>query len=95
METQTLRLPEFLDLTAATPLKAELCARRGAPLELNASGVQRIGGLSLQILLAAATAWRMDGHLLQIVDPSAAFTEGLRLMGVSDLTKWAQERSAA
>ena len=58
---EALILAPVLDLNAAEPLKAELLARRGADLAVDASGVERLGGLCLQVLLSAIRTWRADG----------------------------------
>jgi chemotaxis protein CheX len=76
-----LTLDAILDLKAAGPLKAALLERRGTPLSLDASGVQRLGGLCLQVLLAAERAWASDGQRLEIAPRSAAFDEALTLFG--------------
>ena len=55
-----LTLSPVLDLTAAEPLKAELLAHRGRVLVVDASGVERLGGLCLQVLLSALSLWRQD-----------------------------------
>ena len=75
-------LDEMLDLHAARPLAEMLLARRGSDLELDASSVRRLGGLCLQVLLSAADAWAEDGRSLALLNPSAAFTEGLACLGV-------------
>ena len=80
-----MRLPQILDLGAATPLWASLSGVRGQPLHLDASGVERLGGLCLQVLLAAQAQWRADDVDFSIVNSSAAFAEGVRLMAASDL----------
>lgn len=74
-------LPPVMDLRAAAPLKEALQSRRGAPLDLDAAQVERVGGLCLQILLAAAAQWRTDGHVLRIVNASDAFAADMRRMG--------------
>ena len=51
---ESLALAPILDLKAAGPLRGALLERRGHPLELDAADVQRLGGLCLQVLLAAA-----------------------------------------
>jgi chemotaxis protein CheX len=79
--SSTFVLPDVLDLKAAGPLLAELTAMRGQDLELDAGRVQRLGGQCLQVLLAAAAAWKQDGVAFVIRQPSEAFSEGLQLMG--------------
>lgn len=80
-----MRLPQVLDLGAATPLWSGFCDARGQPLHLDASEVERIGGLCLQVLLAAQAQWRADGVEFSIVNPSAAFADSVRLMAANDL----------
>jgi chemotaxis protein CheX len=76
-----LPLPESLDLVAAAPLRDELLRRRGAPLDLDGSAVERFGGQCLQVLLAAQAAWQEDGQPFRLVAPSEALTDGLRALG--------------
>lgn len=76
-----LALPETLDLKAAGPLKSAFMARRGEPVEVDAGQVRRLGGLCLQILLAARKAWADDGKSFSITGPSEAFVETTRLFG--------------
>ena len=80
-EVESFALAPVLDLKAAAPLKAALLERRGHPLELDAHDVQRLGGLCLQILLAAAAAWRADGVSMRVGPRSEAFLDALRLFG--------------
>jgi chemotaxis protein CheX len=72
--SHTLRLEPILDLKAAQPLKVALTEHRGGPLQLDASGVERLGGLCLQVLIAARRAWSEEGHDMTIEPRSAAFT---------------------
>jgi chemotaxis protein CheX len=83
MQTQTsnFALPDVLDLKAAGPLLADLSALRGQDIELDAGQVQRLGGQCLQVLLAAAAAWKQDGASFVIRQSSEAFREGLQLLG--------------
>jgi chemotaxis protein CheX len=78
-------LDAVLDLKAADRLKVALMERRGAPLEIDASGVQRLGGLCLQVLIAAQNAWRLDGVPMSISSRSDEFSETLKLFGADAL----------
>ena len=80
-----LKLPEVLDVGVAAALAAQLQALRGQPLTLDASGVQRVGGLSLQVLLSARLTWENDAKPLRVAEPSPAFEEALALYGASSL----------
>jgi chemotaxis protein CheX len=75
----TLRLGPVLDLKAAQPLKVALAEHRGGALQLDASAVERLGGLCLQVLIAARRAWSEDGHDITIEPRSAAFTAAAAL----------------
>ncbi len=74
-----LRLPAILDLSAAAPLAEELLRLRGRPVSLDASQVERLGGLCLQVLLSARATWAEDSLRLDIARRSAAFDEALAL----------------
>ena len=82
--SETLILAEVLDLNAAEPLKAELLALRGHELALDASTVQRLGGLCLQILLSARKTWAADGVNLSLGSVSQYWTEQWAAFGAPD-----------
>jgi chemotaxis protein CheX len=82
---QVLSLGESLDLAAAAPLQAEILGLRGGPLTLDASSVLRVGGLCLQVLLAARTAWRSDDRAFSVADASPEFRSCLERVGAGDL----------
>ena len=79
--TAGLTLAERLDLTAARPLAGAIEAVKG-DIRLDASGVRFLGGLCLQILLAARQQCRADQRGFAITDPSEEFDEALRTLGV-------------
>ena len=80
-----LRLAAALDLNAAAPLAAELLARRGQDLVIDAAHVARIGGQCLQVLLSARATWAADGRAFSIAEPSSDFIDALTLLGAADL----------
>jgi chemotaxis protein CheX len=81
----SVRLDPVLDLKAADRLKVALMERRGLPLDVDASGVQRLGGLCLQVLIAAQHAWLLEGIPMTISNRSNEFTETLNLFGADAL----------
>ncbi len=83
--TSPLLLVEALDMRAAAPLLEELRRRRGAPVALDGSRVERLGGQCLQVILAAQAAWAADGHGFEIRNPSTALKDGWALMGAEPL----------
>ena len=74
-------LPEVLDLKAASALAQRFIGFQGRALTLDASRVERIGGLCLQVLLSARLAWKVDRVPFGVVNPSPAFSESLELFG--------------
>ncbi len=78
-----LALNDMLDLTAAADLAGKLLALRGLPITIDASGVRHIGAQCGQVLISAAKTWDSDGIPLSLIDPSAEFAEGLRLLGLA------------
>lgn len=92
--TNTISLPPVLDLAAAAALKAEIEARLGAPLDVDAANVERVGGLCLQILLAASAACGRPDLGFRVVNASQAFRDDVKLMGADRLLPTADDGSA-
>jgi chemotaxis protein CheX len=76
----TITLPAILDLRAAAQLKADIQPHAGAALDLDASRVERLGGLCLQVLIAAEAQWRATGHGFRLINAGHAIRGDLRLM---------------
>ena len=72
---EILLLDPVLDLVAAEKLHGQLVALRGRPLDIDASAVERMGGLSLQVLLSAQKTWAADGGSLRFSALSPAFQQ--------------------
>jgi chemotaxis protein CheX len=79
----SLTLSPVLDLRAAGALRSELLERRGQSMDVDASGVERMGGLCLQVLLSARRQWSDDGCAFTIRGPSEPFREAMRLLGAT------------
>ena len=79
-----ISLPENLDLKAAAPLKAAFLERRGAEILIEADQVRRLGGLCLQVLLAARKTWAADGLNLRLGFVSEALAEQWAAFGAPD-----------
>ena len=77
-----VRLADVLDRAEAAPLLASLIAQRGSELAIDASGVRRIGGQCLQVLMSAAATWSADAVAFSITGASEDFIAGLALFGV-------------
>ena len=72
-------------MRAAAPLLDAIRARRGGPLRIDGSQVEKFGAQCLQVLLAAESAWAKDGYAFEIFDPSTALEDGWALMGAKPL----------
>jgi chemotaxis protein CheX len=90
----TVVLAPVLDQRAAEPLKAELMAARGQALTLDGSAVERLGGLCLQVLLAALQTWRADGQALTFLNVSEALAVQWSQFGASSTDLAAQGEPA-
>lgn len=88
----TLVLEPSLSTDAAPGLLAALLEHRGAPLVLDASAVEQVGGLAAEVLVSAISTWADDDQSLTIDGPSDAFHEGLTALGLGDI--FAQEVGA-
>lgn len=81
---QTLRLDSILDFRASMPLRDAFLDRRGDALMVDASQVTQIGGLCLQVLIAARRAWRSDCIEFAITGRSEAFDSAITLFGAAE-----------
>jgi chemotaxis protein CheX len=81
-----LRLPAVLDLPGSADLRdtlLDLLARDVAgDVVLKADAVERISTASVQVVLAAATAFRAAARRLEIEGASPAFIDSFRHLGV-------------
>jgi anti-anti-sigma regulatory factor len=78
-----LMLSDCLDSAAAPALRDQMLARRGTPLEVDASQVRRVGAQSLQVLIAAARTWTADGHAYHVTNSSSELLDTIALIGLS------------
>lgn len=81
-DPRRLALPESLGAAEAAGLADQLRALRGAPVEIDASAVRKMGGLCAQILLSAAATWRADATTLRLSEPSPEMVAALGHMGL-------------
>ncbi|MBL8558815.1 MAG: STAS domain-containing protein [Hyphomonadaceae bacterium] len=79
----SISLDPVLDLRAAAPLRDALLERRGGPVIVDATRVEQLGGLCLQVLLSARNAWENDGAAFSIAARSSAFEAALTAFGAS------------
>ena len=78
-----LILKERLDSAAADPLRGEIAALDGADIALDASHVEFLGGLCLELLMCARQVWDSAGNTFGIEAPSETFTDNLSRFGLT------------
>ncbi|MBW7921837.1 MAG: STAS domain-containing protein [Rubellimicrobium sp.] len=83
---RTLVLPARLDAAAGRRLACDLRAAIGAPLDVDAGGVDIVSGLSLEVLLAAALQWRRDGQAFGITAVSGPFRRACDTLAIDAQT---------
>jgi anti-anti-sigma regulatory factor len=81
--TSVLTLPERLDHDAAKELHGALLMHRGMDLTVDGGQVRSAGGLSAQLLLAAARDWKQSAAKFQL-SASLALQDDLERLGVFD-----------
>ena len=79
--TAQLTLAPKLDFGAVKDLKTAILDQIGNDLEIDASDVEHMGTLCLQVLLAAANDWATAGHKFQIKNSSDTCLSQLSLHG--------------
>ena len=82
--TAAVVLPAVLDIQQAGPLRDQLLALRGHPVTVDASAVDRLGALCLQVLISAQQTWARDGITLAIDQASQAFADQWNAFGAPD-----------
>jgi anti-anti-sigma regulatory factor len=78
-------LPAQLDQKAAYALAETLLAERGRAVRLNGAAVLRLGGQSLQVMLAGQRAWAADAQDFVLAQGSAELLAGLSLLGAGEM----------
>lgn len=86
--TELIKLPGRLDSSGAPSLVETLLAHRGGPLTIDASGVEVIGALAMEVLIAAGRQWDADGQTLTIADPSDRYLSACETMGLVAVAPW-------
>lgn len=79
-----MKLPESLDIEAATDLQKALIDALGddQPLQLDASEVRHVDAAGLQLLLAAQRDFRKRQLDLNLLQPTAMLQQSIRAAGL-------------
>lgn len=86
--TERFILPNRLDSSGAAALAASLLAHRGHGLILDASGVEVIGALSMEVLIATGRQWTADEQVLTVHAPSSRYISACETMGLVPDAPW-------
>jgi chemotaxis protein CheX len=79
----SLKLVSVLDLNEASVLHGQLTNMRGSDVQIDASGVERLGVQCVQVLMAAAAAWEEDKKTFVFEKVSDAFRKTMQLIGIN------------
>lgn len=90
MTDATLKLAPKLDLRAASELYDALKEKSGSDLTLDASEVNHMGALAVQVIRSAAKSWSEAGMSLSMSACSTDLSDQLALLGFAPdtLTTW-------
>jgi chemotaxis protein CheX len=80
---KTISLAAVLDLNEAAALRGKLMGLRGSNVVVDASGVERVGALCVQVIMAAAKTWDEDKLSFTFSKVSDAFQKTMQLIGVN------------
>ncbi|MEW7007098.1 STAS domain-containing protein [Lentilitoribacter sp. EG35] len=78
-----LKLPENLDLNAASSMHEQLISLKGSSVEIDASDVRKSGAQCIQVLMAAKKTWDVEGNSIAVGAMSENFENTLKLLGIS------------
>lgn len=79
---KTISLAAVLDLNEASTLRGKLMGMRGSNVVIDASGVERIGALCVQVIMAASKTWDEDKLSFTFSKVSDAFQKTMQMIGV-------------
>jgi chemotaxis protein CheX len=78
-----ISLAAVLDLNEASTLRGKLVGLRGSNVVVDASSVERVGALCVQVIMAAAKTWDEDKLSFTFSKVSDAFQKTMQLIGVN------------
>ena len=81
--TATIIADKKLNTPGTLKLLAEIRAARGGDARIDASGVEMLGALALQVLLSARASWAADGHAFDVTPRSEPVEGALALTGLA------------
>lgn len=88
MEQRTVELPRRFDAVAAKRLIATLDESRGAALRIDASAVENVSALGIEVIISAARQWQADGQSITLFGQSERFVGTCQTLGFDSNQPW-------
>ena len=79
---KTIGLAAVLDLNEASTLRDKFMGLRGSNVVIDASAVERVGTLCVQVIMAAARTWDEDKLSFTFSKVSDAFQKTMQVIGM-------------
>ncbi|WP_342071636.1 STAS domain-containing protein [Yoonia algicola] len=83
-ETASFELPKIMKVEDCETLHGFLAAAQSKNIALKCHAVERLSGLSAQMLVMAVTAWRNQALEVTFASPSDGFRQSVAILGLSD-----------
>ena len=84
-DTARFELPSAMKIEDCERLHAFLAGLTDQDVEIDCSAVERLSGLTAQMLAVAQTSWQRNELTLTFFNPSEGFEKGCALLGLADL----------
>lgn len=78
-----VKLPEVLDVVRTRAVFEDLMCRRGSPVIIDASDVEKASALAIEVLISGRLQWAADGQSFDMTRISDAFSEAWSELGVT------------
>ncbi|SIT82315.1 chemotaxis protein CheX [Yoonia rosea] len=84
-DTASFELPKIMKVDDCETLHGFLAGAQGKHIAFDCSAVERLSGLSAQILVMAAGVWRGQSLDVTFGSPSDGFAQSVTMLGLNDL----------
>ncbi|MEL6639802.1 MAG: STAS domain-containing protein [Pseudomonadota bacterium] len=84
-DTARFELPPVMKIEDCEALHAFFAGVTDQNVEIDCGRVERLSGLSAQLLLAAQASWQKNAQAVTLLNPSEGFEKGCAQLGLSDL----------
>lgn len=84
-DTASFELPKIMKVEDCETLHGFLASAQSKHIAFDCSSVERLSGLSAQMLVMAATVWRSQSLNVTFARPSDGFVQSVAILGLNDL----------